>query len=281
MTSETDKPAPGPAGGVQASGWRQRLARIIYESDTTAGWLFDVGLLITIVASVLLVMLETVPSLEAEYGRAFRVLEWIFTVNFIVEYVLRLIVARNWWNYARSPFGLIDLLAIFPTLLEPFFPGSQHLLVIRALRLLRVFRVLKLVAFLREANVLVRAILSSVRKILIFFLLVMVLALIFGTLMYVVEGPRNGFDSVPAGVYWAIVTITTVGFGDITPVTPLGRAIASFIMLTGYAIIAVPTGIMTVELGRAARGGVKCTHCGLDGHLPDALFCRGCGTRLS
>jgi voltage-gated potassium channel len=266
---------------VQESGWRSRLARIIYESDTTAGWLFDVGLLLTIVASVLLVMLETVPALHADYGQLFRGLEWVFTGLFILEYGLRLVVARSPWNYARSFFGLIDLLAIFPTLVEPFVPGAQHLLVIRALRLLRVFRVLKLVAFLREANVLLKAIVSSMRKILIFFLLVVVLALIFGTLMYVVEGPGNGFDSVPAGVYWAIVTITTVGFGDITPVTTLGRAIASLIMLTGYAIIAVPTGIMTVELGRAARGGVQCPHCHLEGHALDALFCRGCGTRLS
>jgi voltage-gated potassium channel len=262
---------------------RARLHEIIFEADTPEGKLFDLLLLVAIVSSVVVVMLESVASVRARAGPTLRALEWGFTILFTIEYLLRLGSVSRPLRYARSAFGVIDLLAILPTYLSLILPGAQSLLVIRLLRLLRVFRVLKLAEYLRESRTLILALRASGRKIAVFLLTVLTIVVVVGTMMYVVEGERHGFTSIPLGIYWAIVTVTTVGYGDLTPATTLGRALAVVLMLTGYAILAVPTGIVTVELTRATAQPVStraCPGCGAGAHEPDAVYCRRCGTKL-
>jgi voltage-gated potassium channel len=263
---------------------RHRLHEIIFEADTVAGKWFDILLIASIVASVVLVMLDSVEAIRSVYGRWFNIGEWFFTLLFTVEYVLRLFCVQRPMMYARSFFGLVDLLAILPTYLNVILPGGQYFIVIRVLRLLRIFRVFKLVQFLSEARLLLGALRASIRKIAVFLCAVLTLVMIFGALMYVVEGSANGFTSIPRSIYWAIVTMTTVGYGDISPQTDLGQALAALIMIIGYAIIAVPTGIVTVALSRATHQSVStqaCPKCGRDGHDADADYCKYCGAPLS
>ncbi len=267
----------------QTSDWREQLYVIIFRSDTPAGRAFDVALLWLIVLSVLSVIFESVDSLNAEYGAWLRGLEWLFTLVFTLEYALRLVCVRSWRYYVTSPLGIIDLLAVLPTYLSVFEFGLQYFLVIRVLRLLRVFRILKLGRYVGEAELLIEALRASRFKITVFLSTVMVLVVIIGTMMYVIEGAESGFDSIPTGMYWAIVTLTTVGFGDITPVTVGGRLLAAVVMIMGYGIIAVPTGIVTAEIAyRAGRSAKRshCPECGMGQHEPDANFCKACGGRL-
>jgi voltage-gated potassium channel len=263
---------------------RERWREIIFEADTPAGKAFDVGLLVAILASILAVMLESVAPLREQAGPALRAAEWLFTLLFTAEYLARLWVVERPAHYARSFFGLVDLVSILPTYLSLLLPGTHALLVIRGLRLLRIFRVFKLGRFLGEQNLLMTALRHGRTKIYIFLATVLILDLILGTAMYVVEGARSGFTSIPVAMYWAIVTTTTVGYGDIAPATPLGQVIASLAMLTGYSILAVPTGIVTAEIVDAARRPLNtrtCPHCMSEGHLPTARFCRDCGGRLA
>lgn len=267
----------------QTPGWRTRWHEIIFEADTPAGKRFDLVLLSLILLSVAAVCLESVREIREAYGTTLRILEWVLTGLFTAEYIARLLTVRRPWLYAISFYGLVDLLAILPTYLSLLVPGSQSLLVIRALRLLRVFRILKLAHFVGEARLLGAAMQASARKIIVFLAVVATTVLIAGALMYVVEGDEHGFTSVPVGVYWAIVTMSTVGYGDIVPHTVLGRCIASILMVIGYAIIAVPTGIVTVELSAAAKRSSNtqaCPTCGADVHDNDARFCKRCGAKL-
>jgi voltage-gated potassium channel len=267
-----------PLGGL-----RGRLHEIIFESNTPAGKAFDVGLLVAILVSVLAVMLESVAFIRADYGPLLRAVEWGFTALFTVEFLLRLYAVRKPHLYVLSFYGLVDLLALAPTYLSVLLPGAHSLLVVRVLRLLRIFRVLKLVNFLGEAHVLLTALRSSRRKITVFLGAVLSTVVIMGSLMYLVEGEKNGFDSIPRGMYWAVVTMTTVGFGDITPKTVLGQFIASVLMILGYGVLAVPTGIVSVELANAHRHTLNpeaCPGCGTEGHDADAAFCKHCGTKL-
>jgi voltage-gated potassium channel len=263
---------------------RKRLHEIIFEADTPAGKAFDVGLIAAIIGSVVVVMLESVQSVRAEYGTLLLNIEWFFTLLFTVEYVLRLSCVRRPSHYATSFFGVIDLLAILPTYLSLLIPGTHYLLVIRLLRILRVFRVLKLVHYLREIETLNRALRSSRRKITVFLFTVMTMVVILGSLMYFIEGEESGFTSIPRSIYWAIVTLTTVGYGDILPLTPVGQALAALIMIIGYGIIAVPTGIVTAELTRAERvplvSSQHCSNCSREGHSADAKYCKFCGELL-
>jgi voltage-gated potassium channel len=249
-----------------------------------AGKTFDVSLLVLIVASILTVMLDSVYKWHQLYGNIFQALEWVFTVVFTMEYILRLVSIKQPLKYALSFLGMIDLLAIVPSYLSILFVGAQSLLVLRALRLLRVFRIFKLNHFLSEMEFLGVAIKGSIRKIFIFMLIVVMLVVIFGSVMYLVENGENGFASIPESIYWAIVTITTVGYGDISPATPLGKFVASIIMLMGYGIIAVPTGIVTTEMALAVRKRIQknevCPQCGSEGHDLDARYCKKCGGRL-
>ena len=264
-------------------GWRATLHEVIFEADTPAGRAFDVALIAAVTASVLVVMLESVQSIGAAHGPLLRRIEWGFTGLFTVEYILRLLAVGRPLRYARSFYGVVDLLAIVPTYLDLLLPGGRYLVVVRSLRILRVFRVLKLAEYVGQARVLRTALHASRYKISVFLVTVLTLVLIIGSLLYLVEGPASGFTSIPISVYWAIVTLTTVGYGDIAPVTPLGRALAACAMILGYGIIAVPTGIVTVELANAARGPVStqaCPVCGAEGHDADALFCKRCGASL-
>ena len=276
--------------------FRRRLEIVIFGADTPLGKLFDVVLLWAIVLSVALVTLESVPSIKAEYGALLRVLEWSFTGLFTVEYVARLYAARHPRRYAFSFFGVVDFLAVVPGYLSLVIAGSQYLLAVRALRLLRIFRVLKLSRYLGEISVLTEALRASRFKITVFLYTVLTIVVIMGSVMYLVEGPQNGFTSIPISIYWAIVTLTTVGYGDISPQTALGRMISSVLMITGFGIIAVPTGIVTAELSRAAHPGGQgeppkpaqqgqqlrpCERCHLELHDPDAAFCKRCGAPLA
>ena len=259
---------------------RERLHEIIFEAETPGGKFFDEVLMVFIFISVLVVMLDSVKAIHVDYGTYLYYAEWFFTVAFTVEYFLRLISVRRPARYARSFFGVIDFLAIIPTYLSLVLPASKYLLIIRILRLLRVFRVLKMLKFIGEASMLMEAMRTSRRKITIFLFVVLMLAVIMGSMMYVVEGEANGFTSIPRSIYWAIVTLTTVGYGDISPKTPLGMGLASIIMILGYSIIAVPTGIVTAEMGHALRGKAStfcCMECGSEGHERSAKFCKDCG----
>ena len=263
--------------------WQSSIHEIIFEADTPRGKVFDICLIVIILLSVLTVMLDSVAHIHATYGDLLYTLEWIFTIIFTIEYILRLISVGRPLRYAISFFGIIDLLAVLPTYFSLFLPGSQYLIVIRILRLLRIFRVLKLVQFLKEAQLLVIALKSSGRKILVFLFAVILLATIFGSLLYVIEGEDNGFTNIPTSIYWAIVTLTTVGYGDISPQTGLGQTIASMIMILGYSIIAVPTGIFSVEMAQAYKMKVSnqaCQQCSSEGHEEDAKYCKDCGAPL-
>lgn len=262
--------------------WRNTLYTIIFEADTPAGKRFDEILIVTILLSVIVVMLDSVKEIAASYGDLFYSLEWIFTIMFTVEYLLRLVCVGRPVRYATSFFGIIDLIAILPAYFSLLLPGSEYLLVIRSLRLLRIFRVLKLVQYLGEADLLIRALRASRRKITLFLFTVLNLVVILGSLMYVIEGGKNGFTSIPMSVYWAVITLTTVGYGDIVPETGLGQAVASVVMITGYSIIAVPTGIITSEISYASRytKGRVCQNCSFEGHESDAKFCKRCGAEL-
>lgn len=269
------------------SPFRNRIHEIIFEADTKEGKLFDVILLVFIIFSVLTVMLETVEYFDLKYKKVFYALEWIFTIFFTIEYILRLYCVYSPKKYATSFYGIIDLLSILPSYLSFFLVGSQSLLVIRALRLLRIFRIFKLGKFLKESAVIMHALKESRAKITVFLTFVLLLVTIVGSIMYLLEGSVNHdeFSSIPRSIYWAIVTITTVGYGDIHPVTPFGQFLASMLMILGYAVIAVPTGIVSAELVDASKefqtSTQACRNCSLEGHDNDAEFCKYCGTELN
>lgn len=263
--------------------WKHKLYVIIFRSDTFAGRLFDEILLGLIVFSIGVVMLESVNEIRSQYGSWLLGLEWGLTLLFTLEYLLRIYCSPKRMGYVFSFLGIIDLLAILPTLLSAFFPLGQTLLMVRAIRLLRIYRILKLYHFVREGNRLILALKNSFRKILIFMFFVLILVLLLGSIMYVVEGGKNGFYSIPLSIYWAVITLTTVGYGDIVPVTGLGKFIATFIMLLGYSIIAIPTGLVSVELTRTVmhvRKSVVCQQCQERVHDHDARFCKRCGAVL-
>ena len=262
---------------------RNRIHIIVEGTDTRLGKLFDIILLIAILASVAVVMLDSVLYMRLQYGVLFRYAEWFFTILFTIEYILRLFSAPNRFRYVFSFFGIVDLLSVLPSYLSLVFGGVQYLLVIRILRILRVFRVLKLEAYMQQAGFLASALKTSQQKIIVFFLSLVLLVTIFGAVAYVVEGPENGFTSIPISIYWAVVTVTTTGYGDMSPKTPIGQAIATMVMIAGYAIIAVPTGIFTAELARNMRpqlNPIACPNCGKFGHAVGAEFCDRCGHAL-
>lgn len=262
---------------------RQVLFEIIFEADTPAGKLFDIVLIVCILLSVFVVMIDSVSAIRAKHHALLYTFEWIFTILFTLEYILRLICVGKPVRYAVSFFGVIDLLAILPTYMSLFFFGSRYLSVIRILRVLRIFRVLKLGHHVKEAAVLKNALYASRRKILVFIFAVLTMVVIIGSLMYVIENAENGFTSIPRSIYWAIVTLTTVGYGDISPVTELGQFLAAIVMILGYSIIAIPTGIVTVELtqaGKEKQNTQACPSCSSEGHDNDALYCKFCGTKL-
>ena len=262
---------------------RARVHEVIFEADTKAGRLFDLALIWSILISVAAVMLDSVAAVQARYGDVLAAIEWFFTILFTIEYLLRLWCIGKPLRYATSFFGVVDVLAILPTYLSLLLPGSRYLLVIRILRVLRIFRVLKLVQYLDEAQVMIRALRAAGRKIAVFFATVMTLVVIFGSVMYLIEGEAHGFTSIPRSIYWAIVTMTTVGYGDISPQTAVGQTIAAVIMLIGFTIIAVPTGIVASEMSRAQGRQVStrsCGQCAAEGHDADALHCKRCGAAL-
>lgn len=263
---------------------RNKLHELIFEADTKTGKFFDLFLMVSIVASVVVVALDSVASLRIEYGALFIQLEWFFTIIFTIEYVLRIISVHKARGYIFSFFGLVDFFSILPTYLSLLLPGSQYFLVIRILRVLRVFRVLKFTQYLIEVDQLRQAMKSSRRKITVFVFTVITIAVIVGSLMYVIEGPEHGFTSIPRGIYWAVVTLTTVGYGDISPSTPIGQMFSVLIMIFGYGVIAVPTGIVTVELGKVSSKSSStqvCPFCSREGHDPDAKHCKYCGNILN
>lgn len=262
--------------------WKERMHEVIFEAETPAGRIFDVLLLWLILGSLLIVSLDSVAVIRNQFGSILYWCEWIFTLVFTVEYVLRVVSMRKPLGYVFSFFGIVDFLSIVPTYLSLFLPGIQSLLVIRSLRLIRVFRIFKLTYLLKESSVLRIALINSRGKIAVFLMTVLLIAASMGALMYVIEGEANGFTSIPKGIYWAIVTMTTVGYGDISPQTPLGQLVASAVMILGYGIIAVPTGIVSIELAEASKklATVVCPDCALEGHERDAVFCRKCSARL-
>lgn len=271
---------------TQAPSWKVKMHEVIFEADTPAGKLFDVILLWAILLSVIAVMLETVETFSDKHHQAMIIIEWVFTILFSIEYVMRLLSVAKPLKYVTSFMGVIDLLSTIPTYLSLVIAGPQYLLVIRTVRLLRIFRILKLTRYVSEANVLKDALRNSAVKILVFLGGVIILVLILGTLMYMIEGPEHGFTSIPTAMYWTIVTITTVGYGDIAPATTLGQTIASMIMLIGYGIIAVPTGIVTGEMARSKINKdvdvsrKSCPNCSEEGHEVNAKHCKYCGSKL-
>ncbi len=269
--------------------WKYKLHEIIYGTHTPAGKLFDIALLVVIVYSVIVVMLESIPSFDEKFHGFLNVSEWIVTILFTIEYILRIVCIKSPKRYIFSFFGIIDFLSTIPKYLSFFIVGSQYITAFRALRLLRVFRILKLVRFIGESNNLLRALKASRTKIFIFVFFILVVSVLLGTIMYLVEGPEHGFNSIPHSVYWTIVTLTTVGYGDISPETGLGQIIATIIMIVGYGIIAVPTGIVSAEYVTETRKNKKkkkakeeknCAECGTVILRPDAMYCRVCGFRL-
>lgn len=265
--------------GPPHGGWRRKVYRVIFEDDTPAGALFDKALIAAILASILTVMLDSVPAIHARWADQFMLLEWGFTLLFTAEYVLRLLCLREPKKYTFSFYGIVDLLAVLPTYLVFFFPNLHVLIDVRVIRLLRIFRIFKLAAYVREFQTLSGALAASVRKIAVFLCVVVMVVVVMGSVMYVVEGGENGFTSIPTSIYWAITTMTTVGFGDITPKTDLGRFISSAMMLIGWGTLAVPTGIVTSELAFRRRYGA-CAACGAEVHDPGAKFCSRCGSSL-
>ena len=270
--------------GKPAGGWRRRFFEIVFEADTPAGKAFDVILIVAIALSVAAVIVDSVEGIASQHGALLNRLEWTFTILFTIEYIARLACVERPGRYARSFFGIVDLAAVLPTYLAVMLPEAQVLIDVRILRLLRIFRIFKLTRYLSEVRFLASAMANSMRKILVFLSVVVMVVLIVGTLMYVIEGPRHGFTSIPKAIYWALTTITTVGYGDLVPSTDLGRTLASIIMLIGWGILAVPTGIVTSEMTaqRLRRpAGSRCLECGATGHDDDAAYCRVCGARLS
>lgn len=262
---------------------REKIYRVIFKTDTPAGKAFDIWLLVMIMLSVATVMIDSVTEIHNAHTRLLMLVEWGFTILFTIEYALRIYCVEHRWKYTCSFFGVIDLLAILPTYMDLFIDGAQYLAVVRILRLLRVFRVFKLVRYLDEMSLLILALKASRWKITVFLGAVVTTVIVIGAGMYVIEGEQNGFKDIPTGVYWAIVTLTTVGYGDVTPQTSLGKFVASFIMIMGYGIIAVPTGIVSVELQEATRRRRKkreCKECGSEDHDTDAFFCKRCGTKI-
>jgi len=270
--------------GKPASGWRLRLYTIVFQSDTAAGKLFDCIVIAAIVLSVVAVMADSVESVARRHGTLLNAAEWVFTILFTIEYIARIACIDRPMRYATSFFGVVDLVAVLPTYLAMIFPEAAVLIDVRILRLLRIFRIFKMIHFLAEYRLLGRAMKNSGRKILVFLSVVAMIVLIVGTLMYIIEGPEHGFTSIPKSVYWAISTISTVGYGDIVPRTELGRTLASIMMLIGWGILAVPTGIVTAEMTaqkfRSGPDELACRDCGTIGHEPDAAFCRVCGESL-
>jgi voltage-gated potassium channel len=262
--------------------WKEKVHEVIYEADTKAGKVFDVALFIIIVASLVLVILDSVEHISLEYHTLFVTLEWIITIFFTIEYILRVISIKKPKNYIFSFYGIVDFLSTIPLYVSLIFASSGALLSLRALRLLRVFRVFKLVRYTGAGSSVAVALRKSIPKILIFLYSVVIISFIAGTVMYIVEGPENGYTSIPTGIYWAIVTLTTVGFGDIHPVTPLGQFIATIIMLLGYGVIAVPTGIVTAEMTKenSRKNTQVCSNCGEADHRDSAEFCHKCGDSL-
>ena len=263
--------------------WREKLYVVIFGSDTPAGKLFDLLLIVIITASVAVVMLDSVKAIHARYGSALHTAEWFFTLLFTAEYALRILCVDRPKKYIFSFFGVVDLISILPTYFSILLPGTEFMMIIRALRILRVFRILKLGAYLSEANVLMLSLKASRKKIEVFLFTVILLVIVFGSLMYLIEGEENGFTSIPRSIYWAIVTLTPVGYGDIAPTTPLGQALASVIMICGYGIIAVPTGIVSAEMVMAsgeAKERKVCQGCEAVYHDKDAEFCKYCGGEL-
>ena len=266
--------------------WKDRIHEIIYEADTRAGKFFDVVLLIAILASILLVMLESVESINNKYGAILNISEWVITILFSFEYIFRIISIKKPFKYIFSFYGVIDLLSTLPKYLSLIFVGGHHLAALRALRLLRVFRILKLARYIGASNRLLIALKASRAKIAVFLFFVVILCVILGTVMYMVEGEENGFTSIPTSVYWAIVTMTTVGYGDIAPHTPFGQFIASIIMILGYGIIAIPTGIVSSEITKTHTNPIdtntqSCSHCAAENHKDGAEFCYKCGSKLN
>jgi voltage-gated potassium channel len=275
MNDQQDKPV--------RSAMKTRLHDIIFEAETPAGKAFDIGLIVAILLSVLVVILESVARIRQQYGPILHAMEWGFTIAFTIEYLLRLYCVGKPLRYAVSFYGIVDVLAIIPTYVSVFLLGTQYLLVIRIIRILRVFRVLKLMQYWSEALTLSRALRASQRKIFVFLYVVMILVIIIGSLMYLIEGEQHGFTSIPRGIYWAIVTLTTVGYGDIAPATDLGQTLAAIVMIIGYGIIAVPTGIVTAELAREPHISLStqaCPECSSEGHDADAVYCKYCGAQL-
>ncbi len=286
MVRKPKKIAPNYNQGDDLGPIRQKLNDIIFGAETPMGKLFDVVLIISILLSVTAIMLDSVPGIQLKYGAELFYIEWFFTILFSMEYLTRLFCVRHPILYARSFFGIVDLISIIPTYLSLFIPGAQYMLVIRVLRVLRLFRILKLAEYMGEANILMGALDKSRRKIMVFLYTVLTLVVIFGAMMYMVEGGGNGFTSIPKSVYWAIVTLTTVGYGDIVPQSPIGQALSSAVMIMGYGIIAVPTGIYSAELVKAYRdqddvNNEACPTCGKTGHDNDADFCKYCGHSLN
>ena len=264
--------------------WKKRLYDIVFKTDTRAGKLFDVVLVISIILSIIVVMLDSIATIHQEHGKILLTAEWFFTILFTIEYLFRIYISKKKFNYVLSFYGIIDLLAILPTYISLFFAGYHYLLVIRILRLLRIFRILKLYRFIGASSYLMESLKASRHKIAVFLSAVMAIVVIMGAAMYLIEGQESGFKSIPESIYWAIITLTTVGYGDITPVTPLGKALASVVMILGYSIIAVPTGIITAELtmkkDKDERDKKFCTECGCNDHDKDASYCMVCGKEL-
>lgn len=267
---------------IPASKWRSRLHEIVFESETRAGRIFDLTLISLILFSIIIVILESVKSVREDYGTILLVAEWTLTILFSIEYLLRVLSVKYPLRYVLSFYGLVDLMAIAPTYLSLLVPGTHYLLVIRVLRLLRIFRILKLTEYITEAHVLTSALKASRRKISVFLFAVLAMVIVIGSLMYVIEGEENGFTDIPTSIYWAIVTLTTVGYGDLSPKTPLGKTLASVVMIVGYGIIAVPTGIVTAELTRKSKAVSTqfCPECHAEGHDQDAVFCKFCSAKL-
>ena len=263
--------------------WKKNLYKVIFESNTPAGKTFDIILIITILASIFVVMADSVESMRTVYGELFYALEWFFTILFSIEYILRIVSVRCPKRYIFSFYGIVDILAIIPTYLSLLIPGTQYLILIRSLRLLRLFRVFKMVRYVQGSSIILRALRVSGPKIIVFLFTVFSVAMISGAVMYIIEGPENGFTNIPESMYWAIVTISTVGYGDISPVTPLGKLIASLMMISAYGILAVPTGIVTYELSQTSKNRsipVKCEVCHTEEDKNDAEFCRKCGEKF-
>ncbi|TZF95143.1 ion transporter [Chryseobacterium panacisoli] len=262
--------------------WKRFLYRIIYRSDTRLGKLFDIILLSLILASTAIIMMESVPKLDKRFHYTFLVLEWVISIFFTLEYSMRIAVVKNKRNYIFSFFGVIDFLALVPFFLSFFFPITKYFLIFRMLRMLRIFRIFNLLDFMNDGYLIVRALKNSSRKIYIFLLFLIIFSVIVGSLMFMVEGGRQGFETIPQSIYWAVVTVTTVGYGDVSPITPLGKFFAVVLMLAGYSIIAVPTGIVTAEM-RNKRQNLEliCERCGNEDIDDDARYCKKCGKKLA